>query len=195
MVEGGTRAEVASVLSEKLLEEIGHGASSTFSASPFTHAPSGEARQRSGAGYPGWSRASGSSSVSTDRCVTPVSPKENVGLIITISIATCGLRTSRGGSSSKGGCSSTRRPRRRRVGSRPPRLSPPRRSVRPRPGPSFTRPGSPPEYSTLPPPAPRASRGCFDDEHFVHLEVGVPGGRDSSEDPSPLTVRRVVLIR
>jgi hypothetical protein len=121
--------------------------------------------------------------------------KKNVGLIITISIATCGLRTSRGRSSSKGACSSTKRPRRRRVGSRAPRLSPPRRSVRPRPGPSFTRPGSPPEYSTLPPPAPRASRDCFDDEHFVHLELGVPGERDSSEDPSPLTVRRVVLIR
>jgi len=53
IVEGGTGAEVPSVLSEKLLEEIGRGASSahdssaTFSASPIIHAPSGEAR----AGY------------------------------------------------------------------------------------------------------------------------------------------------
>src|SRR6266545_7581064 len=57
MVEGGTRAEVASVLSEKLPEETGRGAlsgrdsGSTFSASPFIHAPSGEARHRSGVGY------------------------------------------------------------------------------------------------------------------------------------------------
>jgi hypothetical protein len=48
MVEGGTRAEVASVLSEKLPEETGRGAlsgrdsGSTFTASPFIHAPSGK---------------------------------------------------------------------------------------------------------------------------------------------------------
>ncbi|MDQ3669238.1 MAG: hypothetical protein M3377_02990 [Actinomycetota bacterium] len=53
MVEGGTRAEVASVLSEKLLAELSdlvRDADSTFSAPLFIHARSGEARHRSGAG-------------------------------------------------------------------------------------------------------------------------------------------------
>ncbi len=58
-VQGGTYAEVASVISgkQKLLEEIGRGASSTresdsaCSASPFSHAPAGDAPHRSGVGY------------------------------------------------------------------------------------------------------------------------------------------------
>jgi hypothetical protein len=52
MVEGATRAEAASVLSEKLLADLSdpvRDAGSTFSASPIIHAPSGEAR----AGYRG----------------------------------------------------------------------------------------------------------------------------------------------
>jgi hypothetical protein len=47
MVEGGTRADAASVLSENLLAELSdhvRDAGSTFSASPFIDARSGEAR-------------------------------------------------------------------------------------------------------------------------------------------------------
>jgi hypothetical protein len=53
MVERGIRVEVASVPSEKRLAELSdlvRDASSTFPASPFIHARSGEARHRSGAG-------------------------------------------------------------------------------------------------------------------------------------------------
>jgi len=81
IVEGGTGAEVPSVLSEKLLEEIGRGASSahdssaTFSASPIIHAPSGEAR----AGYRVEPRVRFVKCL--DRCVTPLSSADDVGFV------------------------------------------------------------------------------------------------------------------
>jgi len=53
MVEGGTRAEVASGSKREAARRVlrpRRDAGSTFSASPFIHARSGEARHRSGAG-------------------------------------------------------------------------------------------------------------------------------------------------
>jgi hypothetical protein len=67
MVEGVTRAEVASVLSEKLLAELSdlvRDASSTFSGRPSSTLDL--AKRGTGlAPATGWSHASGSSSVST----------------------------------------------------------------------------------------------------------------------------------
>jgi hypothetical protein len=88
MVEGGTRAKWHRVLSEKLLAELSdlvRDAGSTFSASPFIHGSTWQSAAPVWRRLAGWSRAPGSSSVSTVRCGTPVSPKEDVGLIIMMS--------------------------------------------------------------------------------------------------------------
>jgi hypothetical protein len=73
MVEGVTRAEVASVLSEKLLAELSdlvRDASSTFSGRPSSTLDL--AKRGTGlAPATGWSHASGSSSVSTVCRVSP----------------------------------------------------------------------------------------------------------------------------
>jgi hypothetical protein len=78
MVEGVTRAEVASVLSEKLLAELSdlvRDASSTFSGRPSSTLDL--AKRGTGlAPATGWSHASGSSSVSTVCCVNARIAKE-----------------------------------------------------------------------------------------------------------------------
>jgi hypothetical protein len=75
MVEGVTRAEVASVLSEKLLAELSdlvRDASSTFSGRPSSTLD----LAKRGTGLAPASHASGSSSVSTVCCVNARIAKE-----------------------------------------------------------------------------------------------------------------------